>query len=81
MVLINGRSNDPSRVYSRRDSPGVLSLANESHIYTRECCANTWYAIGALRCRQGRRDEAEAAFRTKRVTRVFEASIGAPPPC
>jgi DNA-binding winged helix-turn-helix (wHTH) protein len=39
-------------------------LANETsgHLYTRECCANTWYAIGALRLRQGRPKEAGAAF-------------------
>ncbi len=39
-----------------------LSLADENHIYTRECCANTWYAIGALRLGLRRRDEAESAF-------------------
>jgi tetratricopeptide (TPR) repeat protein len=39
-------------------------LANETsgHLYARECCANTWYAIGALRLRQGRSQEARAAF-------------------
>ena len=39
-------------------------LAGEAagHMYSRECCANTWYAIGALRLRQGRRDEAADAF-------------------
>ena len=39
-------------------------LAGEGggHMYARECCANTWYAIGALRLRQGRRDEAALAF-------------------
>jgi tetratricopeptide (TPR) repeat protein len=39
-------------------------LAGEStgHLYSRECCANTWYAVGALRRRQGRHDAAAAAF-------------------
>jgi DNA-binding winged helix-turn-helix (wHTH) protein len=33
-----------------------------AHLYARECAANTWYAIGALRLRQGRRDDATMAF-------------------
>jgi DNA-binding winged helix-turn-helix (wHTH) protein len=39
-------------------------LAGEAggHLYARECCANTWYAIGALHLRRGRRDEARAGF-------------------
>jgi DNA-binding winged helix-turn-helix (wHTH) protein len=39
-------------------------LAGEGggHLYARECCANTWYAIGALHLRNGRRDDAAAAF-------------------
>ena len=39
-------------------------LASESagHLYTRECCANTWYAIGALRLRQDRVADARLAF-------------------
>ena len=32
-------------------------------LYARECSANTLYADGAIRLRQGRRDEAAAAFR------------------
>ena len=46
-----------------------LTLLDDSHIYARECCANTWYAIGALRLRQDRRAEAGAAFR-EALTRV-----------
>ena len=46
-----------------------LSLLDERHIYARECYGNTWYAIGALRLRQDRRAEAEAAFR-EAMTRV-----------
>jgi tetratricopeptide (TPR) repeat protein len=39
-------------------------LAGEGagHMYSRECCANTWYAIGALRARQGRTQDAVDAF-------------------
>jgi hypothetical protein len=39
-------------------------LASETpgHMYARECCANTWYAIGALHLRKGRTAEAGAAF-------------------
>jgi DNA-binding winged helix-turn-helix (wHTH) protein len=33
------------------------------HLYARECCANTWYAIGALHLRQRRTSEASTAFR------------------
>jgi tetratricopeptide (TPR) repeat protein len=39
-----------------------LSLKTGSHLYARECGANTWYAIGALRLRQQRRADAAAAF-------------------
>lgn len=39
-------------------------LENEGsrHLYSRECCANTWYAIGALEWRCGRREDAATAF-------------------
>jgi hypothetical protein len=41
-----------------------IELASEQsgHLFARECCANTWYAIGALRLRQRRAQEAAAAF-------------------
>jgi hypothetical protein len=38
-------------------------------LYARECCANTWYAIGALRLRQGRTSDAHTAF-ARAVERV-----------
>jgi len=40
-------------------------LANEAsgHLYARECCANAWYAIGALELREGQDADADAAFR------------------
>ena len=55
-----------------------LALADPRHVYARECAANVWYAIGAIRLRHGRRDEAEAAFR-EALTRVSShplASVG-----
>jgi tetratricopeptide (TPR) repeat protein len=39
-----------------------LSFENEGHLYARECCANTWYAIGAMRLREGRLSDAREAF-------------------
>jgi DNA-binding winged helix-turn-helix (wHTH) protein len=50
------------------DGPALEDFENElacestGHLYSRECCANTWYAVGALRRRQGRDDDAVAAF-------------------
>jgi len=40
-----------------------LSFEASGHLYARECCANTWYAIGALHTRKQARDAAVAAFR------------------
>jgi hypothetical protein len=39
-----------------------LASEREGHLYGRECCANTWYAIGALRLQRGERAAAAAAF-------------------
>ena len=54
-----------------------LSFEASGHLYTRECCANTWYAIGALHARRHQRDEAAAAFRQAlaRVTKHPLASL------
>jgi tetratricopeptide (TPR) repeat protein len=56
-------------VLAKGDEDGALAefereLAAEAsgHLYSRECCANTCYAIGALRLRQGREMEAQQAF-------------------
>ena len=40
-----------------------LASERDGHLYGRECCANTWYAIAALRIQQGDREAAAAAFR------------------
>jgi tetratricopeptide (TPR) repeat protein len=39
-----------------------LAFEEEGQLYARECCANTWYALGSIRLRQGNREEAAAAF-------------------
>jgi DNA-binding winged helix-turn-helix (wHTH) protein len=46
-----------------------LSFEESGQLYARECCANTWYAIGAIAFRAGRRDDAAAAF-AKTLERV-----------
>jgi DNA-binding winged helix-turn-helix (wHTH) protein len=40
-----------------------LSFEASGHLYARECCANTWYAIGAMHIRKQQRQDAGAAFR------------------
>ena len=39
-----------------------LAAEHGGHLYTRECCANVWYAIGAMRWRDGDRSGANEAF-------------------
>jgi hypothetical protein len=39
-----------------------LSFEKSGHLYARECCANTWYAIGAIHARGQRLHDATAAF-------------------
>jgi DNA-binding winged helix-turn-helix (wHTH) protein/Flp pilus assembly protein TadD len=39
-----------------------LSEADPGQVYARQCTANAWYALGAARLRQRRRQEAESAF-------------------
>lgn len=46
-----------------------LAHEGSGHLYARECAANTWYAIGAIRLRHGRLPEADAAF-TQALSRV-----------
>lgn len=40
-----------------------LAHGDRQHLYSREACASTWYALGAVHLRHGRRQDAEAAFR------------------
>jgi DNA-binding winged helix-turn-helix (wHTH) protein len=55
-------------------------LANESrgHLYARECCANTWYAVGVAHLRHGRAAEGRDAFdrALQRVSRHPLARLG-----
>jgi DNA-binding winged helix-turn-helix (wHTH) protein len=44
-----------------------LSFEGSGHLYARECCANTWYAIGALHVRRQQHGEAAAAFQQARA--------------
>jgi DNA-binding winged helix-turn-helix (wHTH) protein len=39
-----------------------LAAEHVGHLYARECCANVWYAIGAMRWHEGDRDGASEAF-------------------
>ena len=39
-----------------------LALEQRGHLYAKECCANTWYAIGARHLGRGHGAEAQAAF-------------------
>jgi DNA-binding winged helix-turn-helix (wHTH) protein len=43
-----------------------LAAEAAGHLYARECCANVWYAIGAMRWRDGDRAGAGAAFEEAR---------------
>jgi tetratricopeptide (TPR) repeat protein len=55
-----------------------LSFESSGQLYARECCANTWYAIGAVHARKQRRHEAVAAFEQalSRVPRHPLAHLG-----
>jgi DNA-binding winged helix-turn-helix (wHTH) protein len=64
--LVLGALGDDDRALDEFERE--LAFEGDGHLYGRECCANTWYAIGAIRRRKGRGD-AEAAFR-EALTRV-----------
>jgi len=44
-----------------------LAVEDSGQLYARECCANTWYAIGALRLHGGDKAGAETAFAETRT--------------
>jgi DNA-binding winged helix-turn-helix (wHTH) protein len=54
-----------------------LAAEHGGHLYARECCANTWYAIGAMRLQQNRISEAGDAFQQaiQRVARHPMAQV------
>jgi tetratricopeptide (TPR) repeat protein len=59
LILLERGEDDAALQQFERE----LASENSGHLYARECCANTWYAIGALRLRHGQHNDAEAAFR------------------
>ncbi len=58
LVYLAGGNEEAADAQFQRE----LSFEASGHLYARECCANTWYAIGALRLRQGRPGDAARAF-------------------
>ncbi|MGC4084381.1 MAG: winged helix-turn-helix domain-containing protein [Vicinamibacterales bacterium] len=64
LLLRRGDETEAQTHFSRE-------LASEAggHLYARECCANTWYAIAALRLRAGDVDAARTAL-DETLTRV-----------
>jgi len=58
LVLLARGDEDAALAALERELEGEKS----GHLYARECCANTSYAIGALRLRQGKQAEAQQAF-------------------
>jgi tetratricopeptide (TPR) repeat protein len=55
-----------------------LALEPRGQLYARECCANTWYAIGAIHLRRGETSAARDAFdqALARVPRHPMARVG-----
>jgi DNA-binding winged helix-turn-helix (wHTH) protein len=58
LVLLARGDEDAALAELERELEGEKS----GHLYARECCANTSYAIGAVRLRQGKKTEAQHAF-------------------
>jgi DNA-binding winged helix-turn-helix (wHTH) protein/Tfp pilus assembly protein PilF len=58
LVRLERGDTDAARESFERE----LTFETSGHLYTRECCANAWHAIGALFLRDGRVDEAARAF-------------------
>jgi DNA-binding winged helix-turn-helix (wHTH) protein len=58
--LLHLANGDENRALEQFEAE--LALEATGHLYARECCANTWYAIGALRLRQRRSADAAMAF-------------------
>jgi DNA-binding winged helix-turn-helix (wHTH) protein/cytochrome c-type biogenesis protein CcmH/NrfG len=58
LVFLASGDEDRALVELERE----LTCEASGHLYARECCANTWYAIGAIHLRHGRLDAARTAF-------------------
>jgi DNA-binding winged helix-turn-helix (wHTH) protein/Tfp pilus assembly protein PilF len=61
-----------------REFERELAFEAAGQLYARECCANTWHAIGAIALRNGRDDDAAVAFTEalKRVPQHMLATVG-----
>jgi tetratricopeptide (TPR) repeat protein len=57
LCLARGEDDEAKEWFERE-----LALEHHGHLYAKECCANTWYAIGALHLRRGNAADAMAAF-------------------
>ncbi len=57
VLLSTGRTDE-----ARTEFDAELAQEGSGQLYSRECCANTWYALGALARRTGRAADADAAF-------------------
>lgn len=55
--LVRGDEQEALKCFQRE-----LAFESTDQLLSRECVANSWYAIGAVMLRQGRRDEAAGAF-------------------
>jgi tetratricopeptide (TPR) repeat protein len=58
LIALAGDRRDDARAHFAEE----LRHEHSGQLYARECCANTWYAIGALEAREGRIAAADAAF-------------------
>jgi hypothetical protein len=58
LVLLARGDEDGALVEFERE----LAAEASGHLYARECCSNTCYAIGALRLRRQQKTEAQHAF-------------------
>ena len=58
-LLLMARGEDAAALASFERE---LALEASGHLYARECCANTWYAIGALHLRHAELDRAREGF-------------------
>jgi DNA-binding winged helix-turn-helix (wHTH) protein/Tfp pilus assembly protein PilF len=81
IFLARGDVREAARRFERE-----LAAEQGGHLYARECCANVWYAIGAMRLHAGDAAGAEAAFQETLarasghpLARVALARADAPP--
>ncbi|MEO8071467.1 MAG: winged helix-turn-helix domain-containing protein [Acidobacteriota bacterium] len=73
LCLARGADDEAMEAFGRE-----LTLEGRGHLYARECCANTWCAIGAVYLGRDDRPTARAAFEqaTRRVPRHPMAHAG-----